>query len=47
MKVLILDAVTVAYVVQAAVLFWTRDWPQAFIILGYAVANCGLIWSLQ
>lgn len=46
-KLAILWAVTAAYFVQAGVLAWTGDRPQAIIILGYAVANCGLIWSLS
>ena len=46
MKIAILWAVTIAYFVQAAVLMFTNDRAQAVIILGYAIANCGLIWSL-
>lgn len=46
MKIAILWAVTIAYFVQAAVLMYTNDRPQAVIILGYAIANSGLIWTL-
>jgi hypothetical protein len=46
LKIAILWAVTVAYFVQAAVLMFTNERPQAVIILGYAIANSGLIWSL-
>jgi hypothetical protein len=46
MKLAILWAVTVAYFVQAGVLAVTGD-RQALIIFGYALANCGLIWSMS
>jgi hypothetical protein len=46
-KLAILWAVTAAYFVQAAVLAITGDRPGAIIIVGYAIANCGLIWSLS
>jgi hypothetical protein len=46
MKLAILWAVTVAYFVQAVVLAITGD-REALIIFGYALANCGLIWSMS
>jgi hypothetical protein len=46
LKIAILWAVTIAYFIQAAVLMVTHDRAQAVILLGYAIANCGLIWSL-
>jgi hypothetical protein len=45
-KIAPLIAVTAIYVVQAAVLCWTRQWAQALIITGYIIAGIGLIASL-
>lgn len=39
-------AVTAAYVVQAGICFTIGAKPQGVIVLGYALANCGLIWSM-
>ena len=46
-KLAILYGVTAAYFVQAAILAITGDRTGAVIILGYAIANCGLIGSLS
>lgn len=35
------------YFGQAAVLLWTGDRPGAVIMLGYIIANGGLIWALS
>ena len=47
MKLVLFWAVTIVYLIQAAILFWTNDRPQALIIAGYALANLGLIWSMS
>lgn len=45
-KLMILYGVTAAYFVQAAILMFTGDRAGGLIILGYAIANVGLIGSL-
>lgn len=45
-KLAILYAVTAAYFVQAAILAIAGDRSGAIIIVGYAIANVGLIGSL-
>ncbi len=46
-KLAILYGVTAAYFVQAAILMFTGDRSGAVIILGYAVANVGLISQIS
>jgi hypothetical protein len=47
LKFAFLGTGTVLYVGQAAVLLWVGDRPGAVIMLGYIIANGGLIWALS
>lgn len=42
----LLVVVTVLYAGQACAYVWTKDYPQAVILSGYAFANIGLIMTL-
>lgn len=39
--------VTFIYIGQAIYLYWDKAPAQATILLGYSLANLGLIWTLS
>lgn len=39
--------VTGLYAAQSGVYLWTKNYPQALMLFGYAFANVGLIASIK
>jgi len=47
MNSLLIWLVTALYTAQAGICFWNGQPPQGTILIGYALANVGLIWSMR
>ncbi len=44
-KSLLMIVVTILYAGQCGAYLWSKDYPQAVVLGGYAFANIGFIWS--
>lgn len=44
---LLIWIVTALYVAQAGINWWNGQGPQGTILIGYSLANLGLIWSMR